>query len=412
MNFKIGDTIDSKNINKLLNQNTDKLYNLQLFHWVEYKYSINDSTIDIILEVQERWYIWPTPILSFADRNLNAWINKMDFNRVDYGLHTAWYNFRGRNEQLVSNIQHGFNRKYELFYKTPQINKKQTIGIELGGSYFQSHYLDYSNFDAKPQTLRLENQFPIDRKYIRFGLTKRKTVENISNLRFEINQQHVNDSVLKLNPNYHTTGNIKTYFQIELNKVINHRKTFSYPKSGSFFEISFRQRFFLEEGEGPSSRFQLFYSKYIPIQKRSFYSFGINTQYTLNNKISTSENIALGYTQNIRGFDYYVIDGQHFATLKQNINTTLLKERKINLNFIPSNKFNEIPLSIYYSIFTDAGYVYDQKYGYQNNISNQYIYSVGTGIHFVSYYDQVFVLEYTLNSLKEHGIFVSTKFSF
>ena len=128
--------------------------------------------------------------------------------------------------------------------------------------------------------------------------------------------------------------------------------------------------------------------------------------------LSTSENIALGYKQNIRGFDYYVTNGQHFITAKQNINTTLLSEKVIKFKLIPSNKFNEIPLSIYYSIFTDAGYVYDTKYSSVNPISNEFIYSIGTGIHFVSYYDQVFVLEYTLNSLKEHGIFVSTKFSF
>ena len=245
LNFEIEDSLSAIEIENILEENSTRLYNLQLFHWVKYKYLTEGNLINITFVVQERWYIWPVPILSFADRNLNAWLNKMDFNRVDYGLHTAWYNFRGRNEQIISNIQHGFNRKYEFFYKIPQINKKQNIGLDMGASYYKSHYLDFGNINAKPQTLQLEDKFPVNRKYVRIGFINRNTVENINYLRFEVNRQTINDSILKLNPNYHTTGNIKTYFQIEVSKVLNKRKTFSYPTSGSFLEIAFRQRFFL-----------------------------------------------------------------------------------------------------------------------------------------------------------------------
>lgn len=410
--LNVGDTINLKKIDSILEINSTKIYNLQLFHWVKYKYEINSNQADITFIVQERWYIWPIPIFSLADRNLNAWLKKMDFNRIDYGLHTAWYNFRGRNEKLISNIQHGFNRKYELFYSTPQINKNQTIGLEFGASYFQSHYIDFTTLNAKPQTLRLEDSFPINIKYARFGIINRTSNENIRNLRFELNSQNISDSVLTLNPYYHLNGNEKTFFQIEINQVLNKRKTFSYPLSGSFLELSFRQHFFIDDIETPSSRVRLDYSKYIPISKKLFYSIGLNSQYLLSNIISTSENIALGYKKNIRGFDYYVIDGQSYSVLKQNINTTLLGQKTLKLNLIPSEKFNSIPLSVYGGLFSDIGYVWDEKYKSINPLSNELLYSFGAGLHIVSYYDQVFVIEYTLNSLMEHGIFVSTKFSF
>lgn len=413
LNIKTGDTLCYQNIDSVLKLNASKIYNLQLFHWVKSKYKIKKTQfVDITFSIQERWYVWPIPIFSLADRNLNAWLNKMDFNRIDYGIHTAWYNFRGRNEKLISNIQYGFNRKYELFYTTPQINKKQNIGLEFGGSFYQSHYLDYSNIDGKPTTLRLENEFPINKKYLRFGLINRNSNENIRNLRFELNSQNVSDSILKLNPFYHLKGNSKTYFQFEVNQILNKRKTFSYPLSGSFLEISYRQRFFINNTENPSSRFRLDFSKYIPITKKSFYSIGLNSQYTYNTQISTSENIALGYKKNIRGFDFFVIDGQNFLAFKQNINTTIFSEKSIQLNFLPSDKFNSIPISVYGGLFSDIGYVWDNKYAHLNSLSNELLYSVGAGIHFVSYYDQVFVIEYTLNSLMKHGIFVSTKFSF
>lgn len=406
------DSIDEYNLINILKENEIKIYNLQLFHWVKAKYTINETKIDIVFEMQERWYIWPIPIFSLADRNLNAWLNKMDFNRIDYGLHTAWYNFRGRNEQLISNIQLGFNQKYELFYKVPQINKKQTLGLDFGASLFQSRYIDYLNINSLPQTLRLNNNYPITRKYVRIGLINRNTVENIRNLRLELNQQTINDSVLMLNPNYHLTNSTKTFLQIEINQIFNKRKTFSYPISGSFLEVALRQRFFFEKEESPSTRLQLFYSKYLPISKKSFYSVGVNSQYTLVNKVSASENIALGYKQNIRGFDFYVIDGQNYAVIKQNLNITVIDNKNLKFKFIPSEKFNEVPLSIYIGLLGDIGYVIDNKYASLNTLSNQVLYSGGIGLHLVSYYDQVFVIEYTVNSLNEQNIFISTKFSF
>lgn len=410
--FNTGDSVSLEGIEVFLKNNAEKIYNLQLFHFVDYKYEIIENQIDITFVMQERWYIWPIPIFSLADRNLNAWINKADINRIDYGLHTAWYNFRGRNETVITNFQHGFNRKYELFYSSPQVNKKQDIGINFGVSFYQSHYLDYQNIKAKPITLRLEEQFPVNRKYIRVGLSKRKTASNIGEINIELNQQVVRDTILELNNNYQLTGNQKTYLQFEVSKILNKRNNFSYPTAGSYLQINVKQRFFIEKQEGTSSRLQLFYSKYIPINKKYFYGIGSFNQYKLVNKISSSENIALGYRQNLRGFDYYIIDGQHFTMLKQNFNALLLKEKAINLKFIPSKKFNTIPITIYYGIFTDVGYVYDNKYEKYNPLSNQFIYSIGSGLHFVSYYDQVLVLEYTLNSKKEHGIFINTKFSF
>jgi outer membrane protein assembly factor BamA len=413
LHFNTGDQIVLDEIENVLQANATRLYNLQLFHWVKYAYEITEfNELIITFSMQERWFIWPIPIFSLADRNLNAWFNKLDFNRIDYGVHTAWYNFRGRNEQLVSNIQLGFNRKYELFYTIPQINKKQNIGLDFGSSLYQSHFIEYLNINALPQMLRLEDAFPIQRKYFRAGLINRNTVEDINTIHIELNRQTIADSVLALNPDFHTTGNNKTFMQMEIKKVMNKRKTFSYPLAGSYLEIALRQRFFFEQGESPSTRIQLNYAKYFKINDKNFYNVGVMSQYNLVNSISASENIALGYRQNLRGFDFYVIDGQHFIMLKQNLNTTLLGEKIIKINIIPSEKFNQIPLSIYGGVFGDVGYVSDNKYMNINVLSNKLLYGIGAGLHIVSYYDQVLTVECTLNSLRQYGIFVNTKFPF
>jgi hypothetical protein len=98
----------------------------------------------IVFGVQERWYTFPVPILSLADRNLRSWLDRADrWRRLDYGVHVVRSNFRGRNEQVIANLQLGFNRKYELFYEAPGLGPYRRLGVGVGASYYQSHTLDY-----------------------------------------------------------------------------------------------------------------------------------------------------------------------------------------------------------------------------------------------------------------------------
>lgn len=415
LKIELGDTLHIAQLQEILDKEALRLYNLQLFHWVKASYimdslqSSNEITIEY--EMQERWYFWPIPIFSLADRNVNAWIQKMNFERIDYGIHIAWYNFRGRNENFISNIQHGFNRKYEVFYRIPQINKKKTLGLDVGISHYQSHFLDYINFDAKPFTFQSADDFPIQHSYARIGIINRNTVENINTAHVELHHQQISDTVLALNPNYHVENTEKTFIQLQAKKTINQRKNFSYPISGRFFEIELNQKIFFNTLESNTLQCNATYSQYIPLNQSFYYGFGASGQWKFTNRNSTSENIALGFKRQLRGFDFYVIDGQHFITAKQHL-AGRLANTHIHLNFIPSKKFSEIPLQLYLGPFVETGYVEDGMYAALNPLSNQLLYSAGVSLHAVSYYDQVFVLDYTLNSLGEHGIFVSTKFPF
>ena len=84
--FRIDSTysiIELENKIKLSQQN---LRNLNLFNFIEIEKKEKNNLTTIYIKLIERWYIWPYPIFELADRNFNSWVDKRDFNRVNYGL--------------------------------------------------------------------------------------------------------------------------------------------------------------------------------------------------------------------------------------------------------------------------------------------------------------------------------------
>ena len=123
----------------------------------------------------------------------------------------------------------------------------------------------------------------------------------------------------------------------------------------------------------------------------------------------------LGYLQFVRGYEYYVANGNRSLLLKSLFNFKLLPEKVVNLKFWPFRKayqFNRIPLEIYVNVFFDAGYVYDTtgEYRlYRNTLVDKIMYGTGIGIDFLTYYDKILRLDYAFNGFGQHGLFILWK---
>src|SRR5690606_12568913 len=98
-------------------------------------YRLMGQNIFIRIEMIERWYIWPVPIINFADRNVNVWLETKDPSRLNYGLYLQDYNFRGRMEILKINLLAGYTKLVGIDYQVPYVNGKKTLGMHLETSY-------------------------------------------------------------------------------------------------------------------------------------------------------------------------------------------------------------------------------------------------------------------------------------
>ena len=69
--FSPGDTIDKMDLIPALERSRENLLNLSLFNFVTFDAEhYPDNRIEVLLDLQERWYIWPTPIFEHGERNL------------------------------------------------------------------------------------------------------------------------------------------------------------------------------------------------------------------------------------------------------------------------------------------------------------------------------------------------------
>jgi outer membrane protein assembly factor BamA len=411
LDFREGDTLVVADLATRLEANRRRLFNLQLFHVVLAQATCHNGQLTLLFALQERLYTFPVPILSLADRNLRAWLNRSDrWQRLDYGVHLLRTNFRGRNEEIIANLQLGFNRKYELFYEAPGLGRYRRLGFGAGISYYQSRSLDYVTKTDRLVPFRTDNTFPIQRFYASGGLRLRHTVNFLSAFDVSFHREQISDSINYYNPAYFQSRTLREYLDFSIVSTRNQRNTFAYPLTGQYAQLALVHRVFLDSYTPALTTVRLHYARYLALGHRFYYSVGVSSQARLTRRLSYADSRALGYDALVRGYDAYVIDGHHYGLLQQGISFRPFQASQIHLPFIDNPKVNTIPLALYLNIFADAGYVDNPHPLPQNRLPNRLLAATGVGLHIVTYYDWVFTIEYTLNKLGETGYFFRTAF--
>ncbi|MDO6392391.1 POTRA domain-containing protein [Pontibacter sp. BT731] len=413
LNIAPGDTLPTDELEEKLQENRRRLFNLRLFHEVGYTYTCQEGLVGVTFTMQERWYLYPIPIFDLADRNFNAWLERRDWNRVDYGINLIRRNFRGRNEEVRIRLQQGFNKRLEFTYRVPYVSRTHKLGMDFGVADYRSRAIDYRTLNNRQRFFVQESGVPIQRTLLTTGLTHRQSVQRQEGLRLTYVQERVADTVLVLNPEYYIEDKQdRQYLRLEVFKVVNLRNSFVYPLTGSYFEAIAAQTFFMNGNGTPITTLRAKYVDYRHISGKYYYFVGGEAQARLSKRYAYADNVALGFRSLVRGYELQVVGGQHFGLFKQGLTRELFKHEGVHLKFIKSPKFNKVPLALYANVFTDAGYVVDEVFEEGNPLSNRLLAGMGAGLHLVTFYDFVFRAEYTINREKTSGFYLSGRFPF
>jgi outer membrane protein assembly factor BamA len=418
LDIKSGDTISITRLTKLVEQDQQKIYNLRLFNKVEVRWlPISQQQVDLLVDVNERWYTFPVPVFELADRNFNEWWQNYnhDFRRVNYGLRLYQYNFRGRNETLRLTAQFGFTRRFELSYRIPYIDQKQKHGLSFDFSYSEPRNIAYFTNDHK-LVFRQEQQSLRTSYNSGISYTFRKNFYQTHSFQFQNQQNAVADSIVFYNPNYFGEGN-KTQSFSSLRYFFNadHRDVFAYPLKGYQFTAMAAKSGLgfgnvnLWEWSASYARFtQLGHNYYFSNYTAAYASSPNNQPYYLYN--------ALGYRrQLVKGYEVYVIEGPLFFLNKSTFRKKIFS-RTWELDGLSIEQFRYFPLAIYLKSYLDIGYVDNYPY-YENlnlntRLSNRLLAGAGAGLDIVTAYDAVIRLEYTFTREKTQGFFLHMKKEF
>lgn len=147
--------------------------------------------------------------------------------------------------------------------------------------------------------------------------------------------------------------------------------------------------------------------KYFKLANRFYYSAGIFGKISSKGKQPFVIQEGLGYSRDfVRGYEYYVQDGQSYGVFKHSLKYNIMKTKYVNLKFLKWKKFNRIPFTFYLNIFNDWGYSYNRQYYHpSNSMVNRWLYSSGIGLDWTSYYDSVSRLEFTINHKGERAVY-------
>ncbi len=421
LNIKEGDSISLAELMPKLEENQRNILNSKLFSRAELKIlEWQEESVCIHLKVVEAWYVFPIPIFELADRNINVWWKDFnrDISRVNSGIAIYWRNLAGYNDRFTFIAQFGFTRKFEIDYELPPIGKKQRFGISLNVLYSDNKESIFNSIDNKLMFYRnLESK---ERQFSRFrtGLTLRYRKSVYSNHYFELYYQKlgISDSIYIRNPDFFLSNRrTQRSFTFNYNYEIDKRDIWTYPLNGYLFYFNIQKR-----GLGFDRDInQLWLGSRVALHKKiaKRWSIGLISEgrYSVfGHKDPFYQQEALGYGDSfVRGYQYYVVNGQHYCLFRSDINFKILdytipisaKER--------SSFFYELPFRIHTRFHTDYGYVWDRFYYVGNKLNNKHMLSSGLGLDFALYnYNILIQIDYTINRLLQKDVFLTVKANF
>jgi outer membrane protein assembly factor BamA len=367
--------------------------------------SFDGYDIDVLVQVKERWYLFPVPFFKPVDRNLNQWIveQKASLSRVNYGAKLLYYNTTGRNDKLRAWAINGYTKQLSFSYSRPYIDNKLKWGLTMGFALGKNKEMNYN-------TIKNKQVFLKDEKYVRNFMnfsaeaTYRKAIKTWHRIGIGYNTEEVSDSVVKLNPNYFSRSQRRIAFpEIYYTMTYIDLDYIPYPTKGYAAEINIGKR-------GVNRMTNLWQlnvkgAANWTTGKRSFVSVAAIGNIKLPFKQSYFNQRALGYgSLSMQGYEYYVVDGVAAGVLKSAYTRKLVT---FNVK-VPTGKKRDplrIPINIYGKVFGNTGYVHNPQPG-DNFLTNKMLYSGGFGIDIITLYDVTIKLEWSCNQLGQNGIFL------
>jgi outer membrane protein assembly factor BamA len=408
--FQSGDTLPVKAFLEKAEQSRANLLNTGLFNFVEMQLNLDDlpiATVDLIFV--ERWYLWALPIVELGERNLNTWLSNPTFSRLNYGVTVSHSNFRGRGETLALLLRHGYRQNYSLGYLKPYFNRAQTLGVGLEGGISMRRELAYIAENNQQLFFSEPGSVVYTKYFINAALIYRPAHFSTHTLRLGFQEHHFADTLLQLNPRF-APGNqpVVPFFVLSYAYHNDHRDIRAYPLRGHYFDVRLtRQGLSLLKNERMDvTSLETSLRKFWELAPRWYAAGGVNARLSEGKGISYFNQQGLGFKGDlVRGFENYVIDGQHFIVLKSNLKFALLPQRTTNIGFVPSPRFSLVHYALYLNLYADAGYVNDRLFREINPLSNRWLGGTGLGLDFVTYYDKVLRMEFSLNNMREAGVF-------
>jgi outer membrane protein assembly factor BamA len=427
LSFREGDTITATQLNDELIRSKQNLLNTSLFNFVTFflrnprdlnaDFAIDTSHVSdgychcvVRVDLRERWYLWPQPIIQIFEQNINTWAQHPTLDRLSYGLYLSRYNVFGKKQILTITLRMGYAEQYGVSYTIPYIDKKQRGGLTFSGYYTRTHEVPYASFDNKYLFYRDDHFRVREEINARAGYSYRLGIYTTLTFEVRYNRAQISDTLLRLTDNY-LFGNraVMEYLALNLSYILDHRDSKPFPLKGYYISSSLTKTGLgiLSNEKVDLWQLGLNLRRYWQLSGRLYAGVAFKGRLYSNANVPFYLQNTLGYRDYVRGYEYYVMQGQSFSLLKNEVRYEIVKPHVKKIAFLPLEKFNTFHYALYAGVFADLGYLQnnDNPVMNMNTLCNALLFGYGAGVDLVTYYDVVLRVEYAFNRNGENGLF-------
>ncbi|MEW6509546.1 MAG: POTRA domain-containing protein [Bacteroidota bacterium] len=361
----------------------NRIYSLGLFTSVDIMYDSLGTTRFLFVDVRERWYLIPVPILGFRDG---------DPKKPFYGGGLLHSNFRGRNQKLYGSVVLGFDPSLSFSFTDPMFDREHAIsfGTALSTGTVRNRSLVESaltgDFD--------ERHFDIS-----LSAGKRFTLFHTGLASFGIHSVHIAD--YRKGRTVSTDGN-DIYLYATVGLTFDSRDLREYATRGSMLSVYLTKNG-LGESEVDFSRFELDARHYVPLPADFSLAGRIHGTVVSGTVVPTYARAYFGAGERIRGYYQTLWEGENLAGGTLELRYALLKPRVFVFSAVPiPPEFAVWRFGVSLALFTDTGVAW---FRHQKIRPDDFATGYGSGIHFLLPYGFVMRTEYAWN-LEGMGQFI------
>ncbi len=208
--------------------------------------SFEGYNIDVLVQVKERWYIFPVPYFKPVDRNLNQWLveQKGSLKRVNYGGKLLYNNVTGRNDKLKFWLINGYTKQLSFSYDRLYFDNKMKWGMMVGFGTGKNREMNYKSENDK-QVFLSDDSYLRSFTWATGELTYRKAIKTRHRFGFAYSREKIADTVARLNPNFFRDGrSVIEYPKLYYTMTYYNLDYIPYPTKGYAAEVTFQKEGF------------------------------------------------------------------------------------------------------------------------------------------------------------------------
>lgn len=419
MDIAPGDTLWMASLDDRLTRNKKQILSTGLFSYAEISikdWVIAEEKADIIVALQENWYLYPSPIFDFADRSFNVWWQEQgrSLDRVNYGVRLDHINTTGNYDRLKLKAQFGYTRKYEIDYGWPYL-RRGGWGVQANLLFAESREINYSTVDNKQVFYSKADDSRLNERY-RAGITvtHRPDIYTFQSFRLEGHHRTVDQQVVDLNPQYLGNGlSDLTYLHLAYEAVIDRRTYWQYPLGGYKILGAIKKDGLGIWNEINNLRLEASYEQYY--QPATNLIAGLHLQgkrHLIRGPIAYFNNRSIGYgEQEVRGYELYVMDGLDYFIARSQVSYKFV-ERVIDNRLMPIRQYRKLDIKLFARWSLDTGYANDPNNMAANPLTNRWLLGYGPALDIIVANTVVVKVEYNWNHLGEGGLYFKSNTAF